>query len=201
MNYKRLITILSMLFIIFNVFTVNKILMNQKKVIKLQSEIIIAMEEKERLQEEMAESLQSLLKEKQLIIESQQIILDEMERRKANQSKVKEPSRGIEVKTSNIKKMSVTAYCDIPEDQGKWVGKTSSGKKPKIWRTIAAGKNIPFGTKVYIPYFKDKPNKGIFVVEDRGGNIGPNNIDVFFGMNTKEMHNFGRRNLEVHILD
>jgi 3D (Asp-Asp-Asp) domain-containing protein len=101
--------------------------------------------------------------------------------------------------------MNVTAYTLSYESCGKYpddpaYGITASGKYVKEWRTIATGKNIPFGTRIYIPYFKDKPNKGIFVAEDRGGAIGSYNIDVYMA-NNKNAFEFGRRNLEVYILN
>lgn len=99
----------------------------------------------------------------------------------------------------------VTAYTLREEECGKspddpYYGITASGKKVKAWHTVAAPKDIPFGTKIYIPYFKDKPNKGIFVVEDRGGAIKGNRLDVYME-SLSEALEFGRRKLEVYILD
>lgn len=99
----------------------------------------------------------------------------------------------------------VTAYTLREEECGKspddpYYGITASGKKVKAWHTVAAPKEIPFGTKIYIPYFKDKPNKGIFVIEDRGGAIKGNRLDVYME-SLSEALEFGRRKLEVYILD
>ncbi len=58
-------------------------------------------------------------------------------------------------------------------------GITASGEKAKPWETIAADPEIPFGTVVYIPYFKNKPNHGIFVVKDRGGAIRGKHFDIY----------------------
>ena len=69
---------------------------------------------------------------------------------------------------------------------------TASGSKSTPGRTIAAGSNIPFNTLVYIPKL------GYRTVEDRGGMIGENKIDVMF--NTKqEAIDFGRRKMVVYI--
>lgn len=72
---------------------------------------------------------------------------------------------------------------------------TSTGQKP-MWGTIAVDpKVIPYGTKVYIPQF----NK-IFVANNTGGAIKGNKIDIF--MNTKkECYNWGRKNIEIHVLN
>lgn len=77
---------------------------------------------------------------------------------------------------------------------------TSSGAIAKSWYTVAAGKCYPIGTVMYIPYFKDKPNGGWFVVQDRGSAIKNGNVDVY--MDTiSECKQFGRRNLECYIYE
>lgn len=97
--------------------------------------------------------------------------------------------------------MNTSAYtastCDkAPTDPH--YGYTYSGVKATSWHTIAAGKGYPIGTIVYIPYFKDKPNGGWFVVQDRGGAISNGKLDVY--MDTyDECIKFGRRNLEAYI--
>jgi len=101
-------------------------------------------------------------------------------------------------------KMKVTAYDLSYESCQKYpsspsYGITASGEKVREWRTIAAGRRIPFGTKIYIPYFKDYPNEGIFITEDRGGAIKNNCIDVYMKNNSDAM-DFGVRKLEVYIL-
>ena len=54
------------------------------------------------------------------------------------------------------------------------------------------------GTVIYIPSFADRPNGGWFVVQDRGGAISNNRIDIY--MDTlSECKQFGRRNIECHI--
>lgn len=104
-------------------------------------------------------------------------------------------------KTPVIKNMNTSAYtastCDkSPNSPG--YGKTASGAKATAWYTIAAGKAYPMGTIIYIPYFKNKPNGGWFVVQDRGGAISNNKIDVYMGT-YNECIQFGRRNLECYI--
>ncbi len=77
-------------------------------------------------------------------------------------------------------------------------GMTSSGNPASSWYTVAAGSAYPIGTVIYIPYFANQPNGGWFVVEDRGGAISNNRIDIY--MDTySECVNFGRRNLECYI--
>lgn len=101
---------------------------------------------------------------------------------------------------------SVTMYTlDPAETGGKYPGDpgygiTASGNYVQEWYTVAAGPGIPFGTRIYIPYFADYPNGGVFVVQDRGGAIGDYNIDVYVYDKATAL-NFGRQSLEVQILD
>jgi 3D (Asp-Asp-Asp) domain-containing protein len=97
--------------------------------------------------------------------------------------------------------MKITAYnkdeCDkSPRD--KSYGISASMKPVEEWHTIAMDKSIPFGTKVYIPYFADKPNGGIFVVEDRGGAIRGNSIDIYLDEPQSGIREFGVKHLDVY---
>ena len=98
----------------------------------------------------------------------------------------------------------VTAYTLAEDECGKApshpaYGITASGNRVVPWRTIAAGSGLPFGTKIYLPHFKDYPNKGVFIVEDRGGAIDATNIDVYFE-DYQEAIKFGRRKLVGYII-
>jgi 3D (Asp-Asp-Asp) domain-containing protein len=101
--------------------------------------------------------------------------------------------------------MEVTAYDLSYESCGKLpnhpeYGITASGEPVKEWYTVAAGKELKFGTRVYIPYFADKPNGGVFVVQDRGGGVGNGQLDVYIEDNASCME-FGRRKLEVWVIE
>lgn len=100
------------------------------------------------------------------------------------------------VVTLNTSAYTASTCGKKPTDPG--YGKTASGAYAKAWYTVAAGKGYPIGTIIYIPYFANKPNGGWFVVQDRGGAIKNNKLDVY--MDTyNECIQFGRRNLECHI--
>lgn len=110
---------------------------------------------------------------------------------------VPEISRGL-VETKRAEIMNVSAYTN--NDKGmNGKGITTLGTKTKQWETVAAPASIPLGTKLYIPYFKDYPNGGYFIVEDRGGGIYGNRLDVYM-VTKSESYSFGRRNLQVYIL-
>lgn len=72
---------------------------------------------------------------------------------------------------------------------------TASGTRTTPRRTIAADKAMPFGTRVRIEGFDET-----LVVEDRGGKINGNRIDICFATQ-KEALAFGRKKLAVLIMD
>lgn len=100
------------------------------------------------------------------------------------------------VKTLNTSAYTASTCGKKPTDKG--YGKTASGAMAKSWYTVAAGKGYPMGTVIYIPAMKNKPNGGWFVVQDRGGAISNNKLDIY--MSTyNECIQFGRKNLECYI--
>lgn len=116
----------------------------------------------------------------------------------ANSSALAKKVEGI---TPIVKTLNTSAYtastCDKkPTDKG--YGITASGARVKSWYTVAAGKAYPIGTVIYIPALKNKPNGGWFLVQDRGGAIKNNKLDIY--MSTyNECIQFGRKNLECYI--
>jgi 3D (Asp-Asp-Asp) domain-containing protein len=73
-------------------------------------------------------------------------------------------------------------------------GVTASGTKVKQGRTIAMDKSIPFGTLVKIEGFD-----GVFRVEDRGGKIKGNKVDVYFD-NVEDAVKFGKQKRKIYII-
>ena len=103
--------------------------------------------------------------------------------------------------TPIVKTLNASAYtastCDkLPSHPA--YGITASGAKVKEWYTVAAGKSYPMGTVIYIPALSDKPNGGWFVVQDRGGAIKDNKLDIYMGT-YNDCIKFGRKDLECHI--
>ena len=86
----------------------------------------------------------------------------------------------------------LTAYCPCSKCCGKSNGITASGTKATAGRTIAAPSNFKFGTKVVI-------NGNTYVVEDRGGAIKGNKIDLFLP-SLKDTNMFGRQKGKVYII-
>ena len=69
---------------------------------------------------------------------------------------------------------------------------TASGMPSEPGISVAAGSNIPFGTTLYIPGY------GYREVHDRGGAIGPNNIDVMI-WDRDEAFELGRVEKTVYV--
>lgn len=104
----------------------------------------------------------------------------------------------VEGKTPVVRTINASAYCACVKCCGKTNGITASGAKATAWYTVAAGKGYPMGTIIYIPALSNKPNGGWFVVQDRGGAISNNKLDIFCSTHNEALQ-FGRRNLECYI--
>ena len=75
--------------------------------------------------------------------------------------------------SGNVKIYKITAYCSCSKCcGGHATGYTASGTKATAGRTVAAPSNFAFGTKLII-------NGKEYVVEDRGGAIKGNRIDMY----------------------
>ena len=77
---------------------------------------------------------------------------------------------------------------------GKSDGITASGVKAIEGITVAMDKSMPFGTKIYIDGVGER------IVQDRGGAIKGNRIDLYFDDHQSAL-NFGRQIKEVTILN
>ena len=97
-----------------------------------------------------------------------------------------------EVEYVSLGMYKVTAYCACVRCCGKTDGITATGTKATEGRTIAADpKVLPYGTKVII-------NGHEYTVEDCGGAIYGNRIDIYFDSH-EEAVQFGVQMLEVFV--
>jgi len=99
---------------------------------------------------------------------------------------------------SSFRTYTVTAYTAGKESTGKSPGHpeygiTASGAKVKENHTVACPPSMPFGTKLYIPYFDQH-----YVCEDRGGAIKEGKLDIYMEDLDKALE-FGRRKLQVKV--
>ena len=79
-------------------------------------------------------------------------------------------------------KYKITYYCACQKCCGKTNGITASGEKAVAGITIAAPKNIPFNTKLLI-------NEHVYTVQDRGGSIKNNILDIYCNTHEEALKN------------
>ena len=93
----------------------------------------------------------------------------------------------------NTKIFKVTAYCSCAKCCGKTTGITASGTKATAGRTIATSGQFAFGTKLII-------NGQEYTVEDRGGAIQGNRIDVYMNSHAEALA-WGVKYLPVQVAE
>ena len=101
-------------------------------------------------------------------------------------------SRGTGVTTASSGRYKVTAYCSCARCCGKTNGITASGKRATANHTVAAPSTFAFGTQMVI-------NGKTYVVEDRGGAIQGNRIDVYMNSHAEAIA-WGVRYLDVEVI-
>ncbi len=87
----------------------------------------------------------------------------------------------------------ITAYCPCSKCCGKSTGRTASGTKATAGRTVAASSKFAFGTKLNI-------GGHIYTVEDRGGAINGNKIDIFVNSHAEALQ-WGVRYMTVSVVN
>ena len=94
---------------------------------------------------------------------------------------------------------TLTAYCPCVQCCGDFAGKirgqTASGAMAQAGRTIAAPKGVPFGVRV-LALMPDGSQHVIGVVEDRGGAIKGNKLDVYFDTHEEALR-FGVQQVDI----
>ena len=93
--------------------------------------------------------------------------------------------------TSGTQVYKITAYCSCAKCCGKTTGRTAMGTKATAGRTVAASGKFAFGTKLNI-------NGHVYTVEDRGGAINGNKIDIYVNSHAEALA-WGVRYLPVSV--
>ncbi|HWR40101.1 MAG TPA: 3D domain-containing protein [Patescibacteria group bacterium] len=133
---------------------------------------------------------------RQQIAEREKLIALLQQRQTGNWQRPQSPSR----QDASGRTFWVSAYTQREEECGRSrasyaYGRTASGVSAREGTTVAAGPGIPFGTVILIEGI------GIRVVQDRGGAIHDNCLDVFFDENNyQEAASVGRRTRNARIL-
>lgn len=113
-------------------------------------------------------------------------------------------------KEQPTKEFTITAYDNSVASQEQWVDQTATGFNLKghtleSARCIAVDpKIIPLGKEVKLTFDEQyKHLNGVYIARDTGGAIKGNVIDLFMGdgVDKKEVNSFGRRKVQVQILD
>lgn len=86
----------------------------------------------------------------------------------------------------------ITAYCSCSKCCGKSTGRTASGTQATAGRTVAAPAKFAFGTKLNI-------GGNIYTVEDRGGAIQGNRIDIYVSSHSAALQ-WGVKYLPVSVV-
>ena len=85
----------------------------------------------------------------------------------------------------------LTGYCPCVQCCGKSDGVTASGKHATANHTIAADSRYAFGTQMIIL-------GQVYTVEDRGGAINGNHIDIYFNTHAEALQ-FGKKTADVYL--
>ena len=94
--------------------------------------------------------------------------------------------------TGEAKIFKVTAYCSCSKCCGKQTGITASGTRATAGKTVAASSQYSFGTKLLI-------NGQVYTVEDRGGAIKGNKIDIYMDTHAQAL-SWGVKYLPVQVV-
>ena len=111
--------------------------------------------------------------------------------RSSTTSRTSLPSTTASTSNAGAQIYKITAYCPCSKCCGKSNGITASGTKATAGRTVAASSKFALGTKLNI-------NGHIYTVEDRGGAINGNKIDIFVNSHSEALA-WGVRYLPVSV--
>lgn len=153
-----------------------------------------AIEENNKSTEEKINSLEDKVEETSSKVTSRSGTI----RRESSSSSVKvsnESSSSSKVNNSDgvWTTFNVSAYCGCSKCCGKSNAITASGARATQGITIAASSNYAFGTKIYLE------GLGTYTVQDRGGAIKGNKIDVYFDSHSQALA-FGRKNIRGKVI-
>lgn len=179
------------------------------KLVNSQITVEEQMLEKDKIIEELTNEIQELktkqeeLLNKQTELENKNKELEETIEKvrvsKLNKRTTVTSRSGSTVRTENTNSnnkwiwANVSAYCACSKCCGKTNGITASGTKATVGRTIAAPSSYSFGTKIELE------GLGTYVVEDRGGAIQGNKIDVYFASHSEALA-FGRKQIRMRVI-
>lgn len=112
--------------------------------------------------------------------------------KKVEQNEIKESSDNNE---NFLGYFTLTYYCPCSKCCGQWAsGITASGTTAEAGRTIATSNKYAFGTKMNI-------NGHVYTVEDRGGAIKGNKIDIYVNSHAEALKLGKQTNVPVYLVN
>lgn len=129
---------------------------------------------------------------------SEKVVTEPVDKIVQVQKKVTTTSRSVSLprtsstSTSGATTYKITAYCPCSKCCGKSTGRTASGTTATPGRTVAASSKFAFGTKLNI-------GGHVYTVEDRGGAVNGNKIDIFVSTHSEALA-WGVRYLPVSVV-
>ena len=189
------------LILIACIFMMCAIIKNLRDTSSLEQETVVLKEQTSALEEQIFEIISKMPQNQSEVLDEDlpteiELIETEPEQEVSRGTERDKPTT-MRVTAYDLSYASCKKYPNHPE-----YGIGASGKRVEEYHSIAAGPELPFGTKVFIPAFQDKPNRGIYTVEDRGSAITENCLDIFLGESKRdECMEFGVQYLDVFVLD
>lgn len=171
-----------------------------KQTVEIPQDILNQMQARE--QEKQArikaekEEQEKIEKEKQLKAEQEKILLaKQKEERKVTSRSIIETRKEENTVADNSEwiKFTATFYDNCIKCCGKTTGRTAMGTIATAGRTVAMSSSYKFGTKIQIK------GMGTYVVEDRGGAIQGNRIDIFVSSHAEALR-MGRKTVYLKVV-
>jgi len=120
------------------------------------------------------------------------VVIKQTQTKKIEQNEVKESSDNNE---NFLGYFTLTYYCPCSKCCGQWAsGITASGTTAEAGRTIATSSKYAFGTKMNI-------NGHTYTVEDRGGAIKGNKIDIYVNSHAEALKLGKQTNVPVYLVN
>lgn len=199
---KIAVMVVATVLVFFGISALDEIYKNRTTDAKfVNADVVEETPDENKLIEEMDKRIIELEeKTKNLENNLEQVRISKLEKKKTVTTRGNSSSRSSAVKTTTEVATTekwiwanVSAYCACAKCCGKTNGITASGAKAKANHTIAAPSTYKFGTKIEIA------GMGVYTVEDRGGAIKGNKIDIYFNSHAEALK-FGRRNLKIRVV-
>lgn len=163
--------------------------------VKIPQDILDQMQAREQEKQAQIKAEQERIeKEKNLKAEQEKILLAKQKAETQVTSRGSTTTRAEEtIDNSGWIKFTATFYDNCIQCCGKTTGKTASGTIATAGRTVAMPSSYKFGTKIQIQ------GMGTYVVEDRGGAINGNRIDIFVNSHAEALR-LGRKTVYLRVI-